>query len=70
MSIKLIVTRGFGNGTFEGTITKVVLRGYTIGAAIVPVQPSGSVGSNRTLSFKSLNRSQTTKNLNRKLTFR
>ena len=31
MSIALVVTRGFGNGTFNGTIKDVVLRGYSIG---------------------------------------
>lgn len=30
----MVVTRGYGNGTFNGTITDVVLRGYTIGAAV------------------------------------
>ena len=29
MSIALIVTRGFGNGTLAGTIKDVVTRGYT-----------------------------------------
>lgn len=32
MSIKLVVTRGYGNGTFSGTIKDVTLRGYSIGA--------------------------------------
>ena len=31
MAIRTVVTRGFGNGTFNGTITLVVLRGYAIG---------------------------------------
>ena len=30
MSIKLVVTRGFSNGTFLGAIKEVVTRGYTI----------------------------------------
>lgn len=33
MSIGLIVTRGFGNGTLVGSIKDVVTRGYTIGDA-------------------------------------
>jgi len=33
MSIKLVVTRGFGNGTFNGTIKDTVVRGYTMGVA-------------------------------------
>ena len=28
MSIRLLVTRGYGNGTFDGTISQVVTRGY------------------------------------------
>lgn len=35
MSIRLVVTRGFGNGTFSGSIKDVVLRGYSIGAALI-----------------------------------
>lgn len=31
MSIALIVTRGFGNGSLTGAITEVVTAGYTIG---------------------------------------
>jgi hypothetical protein len=33
MAIRTIVTRGYGNGTFNGTIPLVVLRGYIAGAA-------------------------------------
>jgi len=29
MSIALVVTRGFGNGTLAGTISKMVTVGYT-----------------------------------------
>ena len=36
MAIRLLVTRGFGNGTFDGDIAHVVTRGYGAGAAIVP----------------------------------
>ena len=35
--IRNVVTRGFGNGTFAGTIPLVVTRGYTIGAAPLEV---------------------------------
>ena len=28
MAIRTVVTRGFGNGTFDGTIALVVRRGY------------------------------------------
>lgn len=31
MSIALVVTRGYGNGTYNGTIKDVTLRGYTFG---------------------------------------
>lgn len=46
MSIRLIVTRGFGNGTFLGTIKDVVTRGYSIGADIaVPLRRTLTVQS-------------------------
>ncbi len=35
MAIRTVVTRGYGNGTFNGTIPLVVTRGYTIGEAII-----------------------------------
>lgn len=30
MSIRAVVTRGYGNGTFNGTIGEVVTQGYSI----------------------------------------
>ena len=33
MAIRNIVTRGFGNGTFDGSISLIVTRGYGIGVA-------------------------------------
>lgn len=33
MAIRTVVTRGYGNGTFNGTIALVTTRGYAIGAA-------------------------------------
>ncbi len=41
MAIKTVVTRGYGNGTFSGTIADVSTRGYTIGAAVATT-PGGS----------------------------
>ena len=41
MAVKHLLTRGYGNGTFAGTIPLVVLRGYSIGA--VPVQSGGTL---------------------------
>ena len=35
MAIRTVVTRGYGNGTFLGTIPLVVTRGYAIGAAVI-----------------------------------
>ena len=32
MAIRTVVTRGFGNGTFNGTIALVVIRGYVASA--------------------------------------
>lgn len=34
MSIALVVTRGYGNGTYDGTIADVVTRGYGVGAVV------------------------------------
>jgi len=51
MSIRLIVTRGFGNGTFNGDIANIVTRGYTIGTAadIISTGPprAGATGWNK-----------------------
>lgn len=35
MSIALIVTRGFGNGTLVGSVSDVVLAGYAIGTEVI-----------------------------------
>ena len=35
MSIALVVTRGYGNGTLTGTIPFVTTRGYSIGEVII-----------------------------------
>ena len=43
MAIRTVITRGYGNGTFDGTIALVVTRGYAIGAAIVVVEPAVEV---------------------------
>lgn len=40
MAIRTVVTRGYGNGTFNGTIALVVTSGYAIG---VPVVIAGSI---------------------------
>lgn len=34
MSIALVVTAGFGNGTLTGSVKDVVTRGYTIGVEV------------------------------------
>jgi hypothetical protein len=48
MSIRHVVTRGFGNGTFDGTIAAVVKRGY-VGAPSAPSKRTLNVGNrNRT----------------------
>lgn len=39
MAIRTVVTRGFGNGTFNGTIPLVVTRGYAISQAAAAVGP-------------------------------
>lgn len=30
MAIRTVVTRGYGNGTFNGTIKEVILKGYSV----------------------------------------
>lgn len=37
MSIALVVTRGYGNGTLTGSIKDVTLRGYDIGEELAVV---------------------------------
>lgn len=39
MSIALVTTRGYGNGTLLGTIKDVVTRGYDISTIIPPTIP-------------------------------
>lgn len=34
MAIRTVVTRGYGNGTFNGTIKDVVLRGFSIAIVV------------------------------------
>jgi hypothetical protein len=51
MAIRTVVTRGFGNGTFNGTIALVVTRGYGAGAAV-------TAGTRRQRQIKSLTRSR------------
>lgn len=48
MSIALVVTRGYGNGTLIGTIPFVVTRGYSISAEVViwTVQPNDETSYN------------------------
>jgi len=43
MAIETVVTRGFGNGTFTGTIALVTLHGYGI-AQVVDVPATFEVG--------------------------
>lgn len=47
MAIRDIVTGGFGNGTFNGTIPLVVTRGYLSGSSPVVITTGIGVTSNR-----------------------
>ena len=40
MAIRLLVTRGYGNGTFNGTVGEVVLRGYS---SLLSVTGTGAI---------------------------
>jgi hypothetical protein len=42
MAIRTVITRGYGNGTFNGTIALVSLRGY-ISSTVVPPSPEGNI---------------------------
>ena len=46
MAIRNIVTRGYGNGTFNGTIAEVVARGYINTGAVANtlIEQAGSIG--------------------------
>ena len=35
MAIRDVITRGFGNGTFDPVVNKLPTRGYSIGSAVV-----------------------------------
>lgn len=37
MAIRDVVTRGYGNGTYDPGVNDIPTRGYTIGAAVVDV---------------------------------
>lgn len=39
MAIATIITRGYGNGTFSGSIKDVITRGYSIGTPPVAADP-------------------------------
>ena len=41
MAIRTVVTRGYGNGTYNGTMPLVVLRGYVSGDAVIVVATEG-----------------------------
>lgn len=50
MSIALVVTRGYGNGTLVGSITDVTRRGYNADSGFVPTAAS-AVGGHRRRRF-------------------
>ncbi len=43
MAIRSILLRGYGNGTFNGTISLVVTRGYAIGVSVLITTPEGRI---------------------------
>lgn len=44
MAIAQVVTRGYGNGTYNGSVSEVVTRGYDIAEQAIPDNPYGSIG--------------------------
>jgi len=65
MSIALITTRGYGNGSLVGTIKDVVLRGYTIGEVIASV----AIGTRFNIDFFPDDRNITFNTDERSITF-
>jgi len=51
VAIRTVVTRGFGNGVFNGTIPLVTTRGYAIGAAAVVSFYTANVFMNLTPTY-------------------
>ena len=45
MSIALVVTAGFGNGTLLGTVKDVVLRGYDISDFVATIGPGFGINA-------------------------
>lgn len=67
MSVANLVTRGFGNGTFTGTIALAVTIGYSISTVIPPTIPiSGGLLGNQSTG----NGISTTQSLSSSLTGR
>ena len=52
MAIRTVVTRGYGNGTFNGTIPLVVTRGYAIAAVVVPTAQDALTAFTRNLVLR------------------
>tara|TARA_R110000782_G_scaffold177673_1_gene268623 strand:- start:326 stop:682 length:357 start_codon:yes stop_codon:yes gene_type:complete len=63
MTIRSVVTRGFGNTVYSATIARVTLRGYGLGSAFVPFTPKPE----RTTAFEADQRTIDADNLNRTL---
>ena len=60
MAIRTVVTRGYGNGTFTGTIALVTLRGYSPGVPFAPGSRITVFGAPaRTLTAASVSRTCT-----------
>jgi hypothetical protein len=64
MAIRTVVTRGYGNGTFNGTIKDVTLRGYSIGVALTLAVYTASVFANPTPTRNLESNISPTRNLN------
>ncbi len=59
MAIRTVVTRGFGNGTFSGTIALVTLRGYVSFIFVANSRITTPAASNRTYTIGSSSRTFT-----------
>jgi hypothetical protein len=66
MPIRTVVTRGYGNGTFSGSIGKVVTRGYTISDVITPQIPGAIKVPSRKTAWGAVVKQAEGKDANRK----
>lgn len=66
MAIRTVVTRGFSNGTFNGSIAEVVTRGYQISDVVITQLPGAIKVPSRQISWGGVVKSAEGKDANRR----